>query len=451
LKNNTVTLWLVFRELINIIIRTSGVFIIVNYISIKDFGIYSAALGLQQFFALSLQMGINVFIVKYNEKNLKETCDSLFTLSLLISMTISLILLIFAFYTSNFILFLLFLTIPLNIIAIVPQGILEKEFKFSELAKIGIISQLMFYVVAIPLAMNDLKVWAPSIGFATMIMSSTFLTFYFSKYLPNFKMCYKINKQFLTFGLSYSISIVSFSLKNLIQPLIVAPLCGVELVGTISLTNRLIESLNIFSEAIKKYTISTLSLAQYNLEKFKLIISKSTTFQVISNGLTLLIFNTVVIILSSFIAIDDKWHPVLKLLPFVSIFSIIVSLSSIQIIAMQMINKNHVVSIYYLILNCFISLVSLYLLPKFHLIGYGLTLFFSIPASLYLIFNVNKKIGLVKYYNSFIWFLFFAISLLLVSFVHYSLFLLAFIPLFIHEERRFLIDFVEKFILKWKK
>lgn len=395
--------WLVFRECSNALIRVLGVFILMRFLLPEDYGFYSMILGIQQFFLLISQAGINVYIVKSHPKEILN--HSLFTLSLIVSTIITLVLCPFIFiHDKTGTALLLWVTLPISVVSIVPQGLLEKTFDFKKISKVSIISQVIFYIVSIPMAIMKMGVLAPIFGQILMALFSTLMFFKQAKYKPIIILDKKELKNFTNFGFSYAVSTMAFSSKNLIY-FIASYFISKSEIGIIAFIFRLIDSLNLLSIAVKKIIISILAKIQDNKESFKKAIEISILIQVIINSIILVIFDLFAKLV--IMQLGSHWKQAIDIIPFIAPYVLMLSLSAILIPVLQITSKNFYVALFYLANSIILCMSFILLLPYFKITGIGISLLVALPTVFILYYaikdlKINFNITLLCLFNSII-------------------------------------------------
>ncbi|MGQ9618649.1 MAG: oligosaccharide flippase family protein [Candidatus Aminicenantia bacterium] len=429
--------FLFFRQGLSIFISLVGVIILTRLIGPTNYGLYNAGMGIYLFIYYLGQLGINVYLVRRREIK-DEVYNQAFTfllasgsISLLISqLSIPLLnkwLRLNGFATVATIIFLCY---PFSLLNIVPISILERALNYKRVALIELLSQVIYYLLGLPLAYLGLGVWAPVIGWWTQQISVLFLSIISAKYRPKLTFNLPLLKEMLNYGVSYSLSFWIWQLRNLVNPLIVGRFIGASGVGYVALTIRIVEILTFARNVAWRISIAVMGRLQKEKERILDIINEGMRLQ-------LLAICTLVLLFSFFsqwiipLFFGDKWLPILKILPFIALSYIVNSLFSLHSSALYTIAKNKEVAIFHVIHILLFGAGTYLLVPKIGIIGYGIgeTIAFLSYFSIHLFVKANFSTP--DYLNPLLWLFSFSLPLFhqyLGKFVFLSIFLAFLIP-----------------------
>jgi O-antigen/teichoic acid export membrane protein len=433
--------WLVLKESTNFLVRIIGVLILTKFLTVEQFGLFSILISISFFMGNFSMLGVHIYINRYNKPDLFNICSAANTLVFISSLCCLLftICLIPVFKLITHITEIFPLIFPLiilqfiNNIRLVPMALLERDLKYKSLSQIDMISQFIYYTLAIPLAIFKFGVWAPIIGTFMMTTYTTIGTIYVSKYKFRFsKDIARINDIF-RFGVNYTLSSMGWQVRTLILPLIVTPLSSVALVGYISLANRISESLDILRNANSKLSLSVLSKFQDNADKLKSAIIMGTSYQIISLGILSVTF---LFIAPYFIKLllGVKWFPILVILPFIFFNALCTSFGTVQASVLYLKNKSRLIALSYFTQHLVLSVSTYLLMLKFGDIGYCYALIISSPAYLIIAYFTSKSINRINYTIPFLWLASFSITLFFRQ-IYISVIFFALLPLLFNGPR----------------
>lgn len=461
LRNQVISssFWLIIKENFNFLVRTLGVFILVKLLSTEQYGLYSVVYSITFFIGSISMLGVHVYIARYDKPNIDDVCAAATTLLLissLITLFVSLLLIpLFIKFTHTPQIFPVIIPLmvfqTLSNIRLIPMALLERSLKYKALSSIDISAQVLYYVVAIPLAALKLGVWAPTLGIVVMSLYISISTIAAVKYKFRLSKDKAKIKEIFLFGFNYTLSMIGWQTKSLILPFIITPLTNISVAGYISIANRIAESLDLFRSSNGKISLTVLSKVQNDIKGFKDKIVKGISYQLIALGLLSVLFLLISPVIIK-IVLGKEWLPVLCILPFVFYNALCNAPGAMLSSVLYIKNKAHYVTISYLLQNIAIGAFSWFMISSYGIKGYGYAIVASTPTYFMLFYFINKTIGKIKYLPVFVWFISFS-SILSFNYIGLwsSVFLLS--PIMIKETREQFMYLAKVFlnVLKTKK
>lgn len=405
-------IFLLLRQVIGLIINFSGVLVLTKIIGPKNYGIYSGNLGIILFLVVLGKIGMDAYLIRQERKPSIETFRTTFSLLILSSLFLSIICLIISpligkwLGNNEFILpfRVMILTLPLSIVTTVFTAYLEREIQYQLIAKIELIGIIIFYLVSIILALLKFKYWSPVIGYI-LWQFWNFLSSY--NYLPiKLKPIWPIKKntsEMLKYGLTFSFSSWIWSVRTLINPLIVGKFLGAEAVGIIALTIRIVESLSFAKNVIWRISISTFSRIQSDKHQLRATFEKVISITILLVAPILIAFLILGKPILSIIY-GKEWLELLDLFPFLAISTIVGSLFSLHTSILYIYKKNLNVALFHFVNVTLFFITSYITVPKYGIIGYGLSEIFTL-SSYFLVHKFLSKIFSISYKEAVIWIL----------------------------------------------
>lgn len=407
--------WLVIRENFNFIVRTIGIFLLVKLLSTEQYGLYSVVSSITIFIGSFSMLGVHVYIAKYAKSDIEDACAAATTLLLLSSLIIIAVafLLIPLFikltHTPQIypVILPLILFQVLGNIRLIPMALLERSLNYKVLSSIDITAQILYYIVAIPLAALKIGVWAPTVGTIVMTLYMSVRTISVIHY--KFKVSRDLHKikEIFIFGFNYTLSMIGWQAKSLILPFIITPLTNVSVAGCISIANRIADSLDLFRFSNGKISLTVLSKIQNDIKGFKDKIVKGISYQLIALGLLstiFLLFSPVVIK----VVLGKEWFPVISILPFVFYNAFCNAPGAVLSSVLYIKNKAQYVTLCYLLQHISIGALSWLMISYYGIKGYGYAIVASTPAYIMLFFFINRTIGKISYLSILVWFITFS-------------------------------------------
>lgn len=292
----------------------------------EDYGMIATAQFISGFIQIILSLGLNEVIVQ--KKDLKENEIQTFWiatigisfLAFLITMVIS-----FIFYTNNQLIIskiLIFEGINnvLIILAIVPTALLMRNLEMKSFFFRNIFSRIVFFIIAIPLALNEFGLWSIVYANLAQTLTSFILLFLVTKKLIPKKLFF--DKSFfiesMRFGFFVMLESLLWSFLSRVLGLLIAIFHGTTALGLYNMATRLTDTiLNILNSSITRITLPIFSSVQDNKEKLLFAFQSSTYY---FNILSMPIFFGMALTANYWIPLilGEKWNDVIPLIQIIS-------------------------------------------------------------------------------------------------------------------------------------
>src|SRR5258708_32750726 len=248
---------LVARQAVGIVLSLVGVLFVTRVIGPREFGVYATGLGITTFLSTFGTWGLDVYLLRKSDEVTAEEFDQAFTILLWISLAFTVPIIVFRTSIASFIripeagpvLAVLSLGTPFSLLAITAIVKLDRELNFKAVAINELVSQVLCYVFAVPLALKGAGAWAPAIGSLAQQVSLCLLSFWTAKLKPGWHWEHNLIRRMLGYGLSYSSSIWVWQFRSLGNPLLCGAFAGAEAVGFVALAIR-IATLLSFAKAV---------------------------------------------------------------------------------------------------------------------------------------------------------------------------------------------------------
>lgn len=371
--------YLAVRQSIGMVISLGGVLLLTRLIGPENYGLYTATFGIAWYLQIVSQLGIEVYLVRREEREEHvNVYHQAFTLLLILGIVgmgvgiLSIPLLQswtrlegFAAVARS-----IFLTLPIVLVAQVPMAKIERDLDYKRVAIVELANQVVFFLVAIPLAFQGWGVWAPVAGWWVQQIQSLLLLLWVTRYRPRFHWDTKLVRQMLSYSVGYSASSWIWQARILISPMIVGRYAGAEAVGYIALASRMVEVLGFIKNVTWRLSIAALAKVQDDKERLRKAIDEGMGLQVLALGPPL-VFLAWVLPLILPILFGAEWLPVLQVYPFIALASLTNSLFNLHCSVLYVLQKNWEVTIFHLVNVVIFAVGALVLIPQLGLVGYG--------------------------------------------------------------------------------
>lgn len=371
--------FLVIRQGLGVIIGLGGVLLLTRAIGPEKYGLYAACLNIFGYVQSLSQLGIEIFVVRREGEEDSQVYHQAFTLLLLLGLGGMLLSLLGLPLLSQWVRLdgfssvagVIFLGLPLVLLSQVPLARLERRLDYKRVAVIELGSQLIYYLVALPLAFQGAGVWAPVAGWCTQQIQTVGLLFLISRYRP--RLCWNpdLIKQMLSYSVGYSASSWVWQLRNLVNPLVVGRYAGAEAVGYVALAIRLVEVLSFVKGATWRLSIAALGRLQGDPIRLGKAVSEGMSLQILALG-PLLVAASWVSPLILPLLFGDRWLPVIQIYPFIALSYLSNAMFNLHSSVLYVLQKNWEVTAFHVAHIILFAGASLLLVPRLsNIVGYG--------------------------------------------------------------------------------
>jgi O-antigen/teichoic acid export membrane protein len=196
----------------------------------------------------------------------------------------------------------------------------------------------------------------------------------------------------------------------LVNPLVVGRYAGVDAVGYVTLTIRIVEQLSFVKEFAWRLSIPALARVQESLSRMGKAVTEGMSLQLMAVGVPLVGFGLVApwVIPNLF---GSRWLPVLEIYPFIALGYLANAAFNMHASALYVLQKNWKVTVFCLLHIVLFAGSALLLVPYLGLRGYGWAEILALPSYILIHIWVVAYIGRPRYTHAGIWFTAWAIPL----------------------------------------
>lgn len=371
-------LYLGARYGLSLLIGLGNMLVMTWWIGPHAYGLFVTAVGLTTFFAGLSRCGADTYLIRSEPLPPDSHYNVAFTLiscisAALVLLGLCLIPVLKAWYGGSELVLpylVLLASVPLTALVGVPTARLERDLNFRVLAGIELIGQSIAFVSSLCLALCGLGVWAPVCG---MLLWQVFLltaTCRAAAMRPRFAYDYPHSRKMLAYGAGVTLSLRTWQLRTLINPVFVGRFAGLEAVAYVAFALRIADGLGFLRTVASRLGIAALARLQHNREAFGGALEKALLVQVITLGPLLGAF----VLFGPWITqhfLGHRWLQSVALFPFVAAGVLVNSVFNLLASALFAIGQEWAVLRAYSFHVLLLAGATCVLLPRVGVVGYG--------------------------------------------------------------------------------
>jgi O-antigen/teichoic acid export membrane protein len=402
---------LVVRQALGILLSLIGVIFITRVIGPAQYGLYGVGYGIVGFLGGLGIWGLDVYLLRKTSNPEQEDYDQAFTLLLCFGGTFALSLVLGQHIIAQMLnlpeaapfLAALGLTLPISLLNIPLTIKLDRDLNFKRVAYIELISQISYYVIALPLAHQGAGAWAPTAGLWLQQISMVALTYSSTKLRP--RLCWKpsLIREMLKYGLSYSSSTWLWQLRSLVNPVIVGRFAGAEAVGFVSLAIRLVEMLSFAKSVTWRLAMAALAKLENDKTRLRHSIEEGMRLQALAVGVPMAGFALLgpIVLLLIF---GKNWTPVLHVFPYIAVGYLSNSIFNLHCSVLYLLGRNLLVAWFHAAHVALFAGGAFLLVPQLGIVGYGWAEICALASYLLLHIYIVKELGNLNYTKALVWY-----------------------------------------------
>ncbi len=400
------------------VLSIAAMFLITRAIGPGQYGIFASAYGLTIFLQSFGNLGIGVYLVRQEgerEARLSHQAFALFIVlgGLVISIAALAAPLIESWSRLNgltqILQMLLLFSFPM-LLAQVPLAELEHQLQFKRIAWVELLGQLLYVLIAFPLAQKGFGAWAPAIGWCAQQMQSFVLLMLCAKYRPRWVWDMALIRDMLAYSMGISASGWVWSLQSLISPLIVGRFAGEAAVGYVALAIRLVDVLGFAKGATYRISIAALAKVQGDRDRLRRAVSEGMGLQILALG-PLLVGAAWISPYLLPLAFGDKWNPVMEVYPYIALCYMSNALFNLHTSVLYVLKKPGQVTMFHAAYVLVFAISAFVLVPNMRHVGYGVADTIAIFTYGIIHLSLARSVGSPDYRLPLLWWAGFSIAL----------------------------------------
>ncbi|QQP86386.1 oligosaccharide flippase family protein [Entomomonas asaccharolytica] len=286
-KIKKATIWSSIETLLSTVLSIFSILFLARVLAPNDYGQIATAQFIVGLLQIILSLGLNEAIIQ-RKLLVKKDIQTIWTGSIFLSILCCLMCIIIGVYFSfinnkilSYILYFEAVNSFLFMLSIVPTALLIRDLEMKVFAHRAIISRIVFFIVAIPLAFSNFGLW--SIVYANLVQTciATLLILYASKHLIPRKFFFN-KKRFIAitkFGFFVMVENVLWSVVSKVFGLLIAVFHGSAALGFYNMGTKLTDIiLNILNTSIIRIALPIFSSIQHDKSKLLYAFQASTYY-----------------------------------------------------------------------------------------------------------------------------------------------------------------------------
>ncbi|HEX8816765.1 MAG TPA: oligosaccharide flippase family protein [Terriglobales bacterium] len=373
------TAYLAARYGLGVLVSVGNMLVMTWWLGPHIYGLFVTSISLVAFLATVSRAGVDTYLVRQKtspEPAMYETANAIILIAsfaLLIIAAAITPLLARWYGEKEFVApyLVLLATIPISGLAGVPMACLERDLSFRKIAAIELIGQSLGFVAAISLAWAKAGIWAAVAGQLVWQIVTLIATFRAAGLKLAPRLHHAHWKPMCSFGLGMTLSLRTWQLRTLVNPLLVGKLAGTDAVAFVALAIRIAEALGTIRLAAGRIAIAALARLQAERERFRSALERALFLQVITLGPLLSLFALAGPVVVRHL-MGARWIPSLRVYPFVATGVLVNSIYNLQASALFVMEKQWIVMRAYTAHVAILGAGAWLLLPRCGIAGYGL-------------------------------------------------------------------------------
>lgn len=325
-KIKSATIWSLFETLVTMGLGIFSIIFLAKILTPEDYGKIATAQFISGFIQIILSLGLNEVVIQRKSLNEREV-QTFWTATIVMSISAFLICLLISFvlFRNNQIIIskiLVFegLNTALTLLSIVPTALLMRNLQMKVFAYRSILSRILFFAIAIPLAFSNYGLW--SIVYANLVQAliSFILLYLATKSLIPKKLFF--SKHFfmesMNFGFYIMLESLLWSFLTRVLGILITVFHGPTALGLYHMATKLTDTaLNILNAAVTRISLPIFSAVQDDKEKLLFAFQSSTYY---FNLLSVPLFLGMALTAGYWIplVLGEKWNGIIPLLQIIS-------------------------------------------------------------------------------------------------------------------------------------
>ena len=393
-------MFLALRTGAGMVLNLGGILLLTRRIGSSAYGVYASGLGVLVFLQALAQWGVTTYLLRAEPEELERATAVAQTVTLAgaaVSVALGLASLAPLAHWLNMPEFpraagALFLGLPLVALGQVPLALMERQLAYRAVATVELAGQAAFVGVALWLAWRDAGVWAAVAGWWAQYALLTVLLFRVARVKPRLSWDAGIGGAMVRNGLTLTTATWVWSLRALVNPLVVGHFVGASGVGQVAVAIRITEAIGFIRTAAWRIGLAVFGRFTRDTERLRTALGEAMHAQVLVLGAVFVLF---VVSAPAFgpPALGPTWTPVARVFPFVALGYLVNAVFSLHTAALYMVGRNTAVVSFHLLHVALFAGSALLLVPRVGVMGYGYAECVALPSYVLVHYHLVRRIG----------------------------------------------------------
>lgn len=367
------------RQILGMVVSFVGLVTLARLIGPANYGIYVSAFALHMGLVLLFQWGVDVYLIRKAHEPSEDEIHQAFTMALALGCAGAVLAWPLGLAAEAWIgiegvalsVSILFAGMPLQLAALVPSALLQRRMAYGKVAWAELSGQLALYGGAVAAALAGLGFGAPLVGWWLQHIIMTGLFFALSGYRPRLLWNAATSRDIARYGIGYAVSVWSWQLRNVVNPLVVARFLGPEAAAGVAIALRLVEALSFMKTVIWRISMPAMGRLQAERGRLAAALAEGMRLQTLAVGPALAVFAALAPWVVP-LAFGEEWRPAAEIFPFLAVAWLVNAAFSLHSSALYVLGRNLDVTMFHLTHVGVLAAAAWMLVPRYGMLGYGL-------------------------------------------------------------------------------
>jgi O-antigen/teichoic acid export membrane protein len=384
---------LIIRQVLGIVMALVGMSVLARALGPANYGLYVTAAATAFYTYTIFRLGIGVYLTRSGLNVTASVEQQAFTLLVLFGIVAAALLCALAVIGGWWLLLPFAITLPLQLLSIAPLARLERQLKYAAVARIELAGQGLFFLIAIPMALQNADPWAPALGWVAQYLSVCIVLFAATGFRPKLKWDRALIRDILTYSTAQAGADWLIQARTLVNPWIVGPIAGPEAVGIIYLTLRFIDALAFIQTCVVRMAVPVMGQMRGDRRRLRRVIDEGVPPLVIATAACFLAFTIFGPLLIDTV-LGGKWGSLFVVFPYLAVAQVTYCVFCFHTPLFYVLGKIHEVAYFNIAYVCSLATGAVLFVPYFGAAGFGMAEVISIPCYMILDhFAVRERIS----------------------------------------------------------
>jgi O-antigen/teichoic acid export membrane protein len=370
--------YLSLREGGGMVIRLLGMLALTRLLGPTQYGLYAGSAAIVATLGTFAQMGTEIHLIRREHEPERAVYDQTFSFLVITTLLACAVGYVISFGLGDWMgdqrfvgpFRVLLISIPVNVLWVPGQAMLERAFEYKRLAWIEIGGDVALYGVSVTLAFTGIGVWAPVAGYLawqTWLLVSSCVA---AGYMPRLHFSRAGLREVTRWGLGYSPGLWFRQIEGVVGPLVVGRFAGAAGVGYATFVGRLVDTLGFPARASWRLSIVSFGKVQSDLARLKRGAAEAMALQLLALGPVFAGFSLAITVVVPLL-FGHRWSHAIPLYPYLALAAIGLAVQNSQMTVLYVFKRNKAVAKINAARVLLLVPAAFALLPAMGLLGFG--------------------------------------------------------------------------------